>query len=422
MPRSRVHTALAVLGLVVLSGWIAGAEPASDSHSFTADAKSEEVFRRLCDSLSQADNFRVNATMEWRRTSHGRSERTGSRYAIAVQRPNKLAAVQKKGKIGATVISNGEDLFTYLPHRESYAIEDAPADLEGLGGALAIAGGVANVPGLAFVGMLTQDDPYNALTRAAEKMEYVGTSRVGGAQCDELAVTMDGATWNVWIKSGKKPHLVRYRMRMPSEEKGAADDDGEQVRVDFKSWKIDGKMRDKYFKIKVPKKAEQFDSMMGIIASMSQHELVGEKASGVKLAVYEGGTFDLSDHKGKHIVVLDFWATWCGPCVMALPTLIEVTDTFYDRDVRFIAVNQMEDDGAIKSFLRKHDFKMTIVKDSKGKASQDYMVRGIPQTVIIDKDGRIQAIHQGYSPDLGEMLTHELETLVSGKELARAKK
>ncbi len=147
-------------------------------------------------------------------------------------------------------------------------------------------------------------------------------------------------------------------------------------------------------------------------------EIVGQPAQPFMLPLFGFGQMDLASHKGKDIVVLDFWATWCGPCVMALPALAEVTDAYREKGVVFYAVDQREDPDAIGKFLRAKKLDVTVAMDLKGEVGQAYGVQGIPETVIIDKNGVVQSVHIGYNPNLKERLTGELEALLAGKSLA----
>jgi thiol-disulfide isomerase/thioredoxin len=94
--------------------------------------------------------------------------------------------------------------------------------------------------------------------------------------------------------------------------------------------------------------------------------------------------------KGK-VVVLEFWATWCGPCIAAIPHLNELADKFKDEPVQFIAVTD-EDEKVIGPFLKRKPIHAWIGLDTDKSMFKAYGIGGIPHTVLVDKKGKIAAI------------------------------
>ncbi len=122
----------------------------------------------------------------------------------------------------------------------------------------------------------------------------------------------------------------------------------------------------------------------------------------------------LQRHAGKDIVVLDFWATWCYPCVQAMPVIASVAEQYRGRGVVVYAVNQAESADEVSAFIGKHGLgKMTVAMDANQTVAQAYGVRGIPTTVVIDKQGIIRNVHVGYSTNLGAELRGELDSLLA---------
>jgi hypothetical protein len=81
------------------------------------------------------------------------------------------------------------------------------------------------------------------------------------------------------------------------------------------------------------------------------------------------------------------------------------------------AVNEQEEPDRIRAFLKDQKLQCAVALDTKGTAGYRYGVEGIPFTVIIGKDGTVQAVHEGVGPDLRERLKKQLETLIAGKSL-----
>jgi len=117
--------------------------------------------------------------------------------------------------------------------------------------------------------------------------------------------------------------------------------------------------------------------------------------------------------KGK-VVVLEFWATWCGPCVAAIPHLNELADTFKNEAVQFIAVTD-EDERIISTFLKRKPIHAWVGLDTDKSMFKEYAVTGIPHTVVVDKKGKIVAITHP------TMLTEQhLKDVLAGKRLVLA--
>ena len=142
-------------------------------------------------------------------------------------------------------------------------------------------------------------------------------------------------------------------------------------------------------------------------------QLIGESAPPFEASLLDGTKFRLSDHQGK-VVVLDFWATWCGPCVRGLPILQKVTSSFDSSKVRLVAMNQGENKKTINQFLKSKKLsQLTVALDKSNTVGKSYMVGGIPQTVVIDTKGLVRFVHVGFGANTGEQLRKEIKELLS---------
>ncbi|HQU43089.1 MAG: hypothetical protein B7Z73_08680 [Planctomycetia bacterium 21-64-5] len=144
--------------------------------------------------------------------------------------------------------------------------------------------------------------------------------------------------------------------------------------------------------------------------------LVGKPAPDVEQELLDGSHFSLKQQKDKKVVILDFWATWCGPCVREMPLVAKVADKYRDKDVALYCVDQGEDAETVRAFLDEKELDVTVSLDSQNEAGSAYGVEGIPTLVLIDKAGVVRSVHLGYRPDIAEKLKEELDAILAGKD------
>lgn len=137
------------------------------------------------------------------------------------------------------------------------------------------------------------------------------------------------------------------------------------------------------------------------------NSLLGKSAPLFKLPMLAGGQFDLAQQRGK-VVVLDFWATWCGPCVQAMPGFIETMRGFASDQVAFVAVNEGESADTIKNFLSQRQWELPVALDARQEAGRLYGVEGIPFQAVINPAGQVVWVQSGFRPGGHEALAQAI--------------
>ncbi len=117
--------------------------------------------------------------------------------------------------------------------------------------------------------------------------------------------------------------------------------------------------------------------------------LMGGPAPDFKLETVEGENVRLSDLKGN-FVVLNFWATWCGPCTKEMPELQKAHQSLKDHSIKIIGVNLAESRSEIDEFARSQNLNFPLLLDHYGDVAQDYEVRHLPVTYFITPDGMVE--------------------------------
>jgi peroxiredoxin len=154
------------------------------------------------------------------------------------------------------------------------------------------------------------------------------------------------------------------------------------------------------------------DAGGGDAAAGIESALVGQPAPAFQLDYLDGSKFRLADRKGR-VVVLDFWATWCGPCMQAMPGTEDVIREFSDKGVELLAVNMEEQPDQVKAVMERHKFKAPVAIDRDGAVAAKYAVTAIPQTVVIDREGKVVRLFVGGGKATAEGLKKALQELTA---------
>lgn len=400
------------------------ATPASEAKKSDAKTpKPEELLQAMEDFLGKLPAYTCQIDTEMHFKAQHIDEHSKMALSLSVMKPNRIAIQIDSEQTSAAVVSDGKQLTQFISALNRYTVEDAPKELAELWSeqsttVLDIFGVVSfaiPVPGGKFFTGLQED---------VVSTEYVGLEKIDGVECHHCRFIKEDADWNVWIETGDRP-VVRRVVPDMSKQLAAAGQGFEDAKLEYKlnytKWDTAPKLDDAAFAVNLPKDAEKVDSMFeGLGGSMEEelHGLVGKPAPAFETVNPAGDAIDLSKNLGKNVIMLDFWATWCGPCVQALPAVNGVAQKLADKGLVFYAVNAGEDAETISEFLKSQSLEVPVAMDQEGKISRDYLVNGIPQTVLIGKDGKVQVVHVGFGGALEEQLTQQIEDLLAGKDLA----
>ncbi|MBA3316440.1 MAG: TlpA family protein disulfide reductase [Planctomycetaceae bacterium] len=163
-----------------------------------------------------------------------------------------------------------------------------------------------------------------------------------------------------------------------------------------------------------PLVAQDFDGSGGDSGTASP--LVGQPAPEIALTLLDGGSFRLSQCKGQ-IVVLDFWASWCGPCIQTMPLTEQAMAEFDPAAVRLVAVNLEEPVEHVRGVMERHNPRAAVALDVDvdGVAARRYRADAIPQVVVVDREGNVSRVLVGGGREAVEQLKASLNELLSGE-------
>ncbi len=134
--------------------------------------------------------------------------------------------------------------------------------------------------------------------------------------------------------------------------------------------------------------------------------VVGAPAPDFDLIDLDGKAVKLSDYRGRAVLV-NFWATWCGPCEAEMPLLQDRYTTYHGSGLEILAVNIGEDEATIRPYVEDLGLDFAIVVDPELAVNDDYRVLGYPTTITIDRDGNVVDVH------VGAWLDEQLDAVLS---------
>lgn len=138
-----------------------------------------------------------------------------------------------------------------------------------------------------------------------------------------------------------------------------------------------------------------------IVACLLSVALQAKELSGpapdFALTTLDGEKVKLSDLKG-HVVMINFWASWCGPCRQEMPLLNDIYASYKKAGFVLLGVNLDESAEDAKAFLKKTPVNFPVLIDSKGQVADLYKNQAMPSSYFVDRKGDLVYLHQGYRP------------------------
>lgn len=406
---------LAAVALVSLS-FAVGCAASADTPASESPEAAKKILADWYAGLAAAKTLSADVRTEVAVKQAGQVVQSDSTaYRFVVERPQRLALVITQGD-GVSVVHDGRQFYEYVTAVGKYQRNDVPtATYADIMQSKVLK--YANFgQGLGVIGEALKAADVAGFLAACPAPQFVGAEDLNGVRTQHVRIVQDKTPIDLWF-SDDSTRLVRF---VPDLATGLAAQGRTlppgvefSLVVSLNDWKYDAALPADAFSITPPSDAERVDDLF----APPIHPLLGKQAPAFDTTDLEGHPVKLADLGGK-VVMLDFWATWCGPCIAALPKVNETAAKYKDKGVVFYAVNQQEETAIIKEFLVAQGLKVPVAMDPDGKLGQAYGVDGIPQTVIIDRNGKVQVVHVGAGPDIGEQLKKDLDAVLAGKDLA----
>lgn len=405
-------TRMVAAGALIAAGAAGPAVAASDDSS----AKAAELAKQVHQAYQDLDRYQSETQVEVKmEAKSGETRKQTASQKLAFDRNNDRFRLDSPGS--SMVVADGTLKMRVAQHKKHHLEKAAgsPITYSKLKKAVPMVFGRATVPEFA---LMTEDKPMQALP----------------SQGKPTLIKADGKAQALKVPT-RRGHLVMHinpETKLIDRTVKQVDMSGGRSRLKNVTITYDHTIKaqneaidEKTFALDT-KNSEAVDSLRTLIQKMRQsqqggqgggggHALEGKAAPNFTLERMNGDSFNLKKEKAD-VVILDFWATWCGPCRKALPKLQSVHDwaKSNNKSVAIYAVNVEESKKKARQFWQQNDFNMPVLMDKDGKVGQKYQVRGIPQTVVI-ANGKVKAVHVGFSPSIDSTLKDEINTALGSK-------
>ncbi|MBX3413881.1 MAG: redoxin domain-containing protein [Pirellulales bacterium] len=347
-------------------------------------------------------------------------------FSVTFERPAKVrmhlyqAIVISDGKLLHSTVGDLEGQVLEIEAPEAISLESLVSD-EVL--ASVINEGVAGPS--PQLGLLLADDAIDGILTGAKGTKLLDPQGIDGRLCSGVEIQREDGRLIFWID--RESFVVR-RIEFPTDALrevigGGADVKELALWADLSGAVIDSKIDAVAFKFEMPEQAkvvQRFDTRPLLPKPPAPSKLLGQMVGDFKFKGLDGKEISRDSLAGK-VVILDFWATWCGPCMESLPNLNAVYEKYQEHPgVQFLAVSIDETDvteAQIKESFAKIGVSLPIARDTQTAARNVFQVEGIPNMFVIGPDGKVQDNDVGFNPRIAAELPGKIEKLLAGKSI-----
>jgi len=333
-----------------------------------------------------------------------KDEKTRTTLVVAAVKPGKMRVEIKDSTTSLWVLSDGQTTWIYSPAMKQYirkrVVPEENDHGEGIGGGAGLNSAASR---LVEAYSRIADNIREARLLSEESVELEGKSIachvVQVKYANKSPDDSEELSKTFWIDKAR--YLVLREVSTLRRRANPSGGPGEIRRtITFTLARVNGPIPESFFVLTPPAEARQVEEF-GRSASKEN------EAADFTLTDLQGRSFNLREQRGK-AVLLNFWATWCGPCRDEMPYIEKLYRDFKDKGLIVLGVNDEEPEVA-RSFLAENEITFPSLVDERGGSHWLYRVAGIPTTILIDKEGKIAARLVGYSSGSEDFLRAALK-------------
>jgi len=414
--------AIALILAVLMSAGIGrgqGASTAPDAEK-TQTSKGEAIVQAVEAYMQGLRTFQVDTISDWLWSHKGVTQQRSERVRLSAVRPGAMALRGLNNLIDGEVYIHNKEVLVYRRFLNQYWQGTLQGDLTQLKGESAL---LREALGNPVHQMLLEGKIASLMGKIKDIVWLEENARENGAEhhLKLISASPEEPDVELWVVMGEKVYVEKIRFDFDKvvaqlrRTMPAGEIPDFTIEISLANWQMNGAIDASEWTWTPPHHARRviyFET-----EEQQKHPLVGKSSPEYTLHLLDSSEKTLASHREQDIVIMDFWAIRCQPCREALPAVTEITDAYRGKGVVFYAVNIEDGKEQITAFLQEQAINPLVVRDSDKTGSGLFRVSGIPQTVVIDRKGKIQSVHVGYDPRTAENLKAEIEALLAGMDI-----
>jgi cytochrome c biogenesis protein CcmG, thiol:disulfide interchange protein DsbE len=390
-----------------------------DSQNAPPDAKA--ILKQVAETYKNLKSYHFEANVK----SEQKTESMGMRklyiseeeFVLAAIAPDRSRMESRNPEFSMANISDGQTTWTYSPVRNEYARKAAETATNRTG-----ADRNPMDPLMMFSRVKSVLGDYSRLGDRVKEANIVGEEPVFVSgqmiKCYVIEViysvaAVQGSTTSrkLWVDKTRSV-ILREEDRSKSRTPWGSSNDWNRVTI-YSIARVNEQPPNELFSFTPPGGAKEVPELSTPFRPAARRSnLLGKEAIAFALKDLDGNQLDLQSLKSK-VVLLDFWASWCGPCVAEMPHIEKLHKDFKDQGLVVLGVNNEEAEVA-RSFMKEKGYTFTSLVDEGREVAGKYEVSGIPQVFIINREGNVKWHALGYGPGKEVELRDAVEKVLKG--------
>jgi thiol-disulfide isomerase/thioredoxin len=311
--------------------------------------------------------------------------------SMAFQRPDKMRMDSKMQGITITMVCDGETTWAYNSMANQYVKKNVA---EGVAGIVQMMG-MQNLPDISKVNATSKTLRDEIVEIDGQKHDcWVVETKVGAMEVPQAPGAKVSDIVMTWWFDKTLGLDLQSTMSMKMDMAGTSM--AMNQKMVKKNIKLDEPMPDSFFSFTPPAGATETENLLG--SMLPKGDMAGKDAPDFAVKALDGKSYSLASLKGKP-VLLDFWATWCGPCRKAMPAVEKMYRDYKEQGLMVLAVDAGEERAVVDEFLKKTPVPYPVALSTESKIAEAYHVEAFPTLVMIGRDGKVVAHEIGYGGD-----------------------